>query len=92
MALFFQGKYAESAAATRGSLVRKHELGDIVGTAYGLEALAMLALLAAAMRAHRMAHGGGGCPAGPVRQAARRQGHHGGIPPAGGEGGAGHAG
>jgi predicted ATPase/DNA-binding CsgD family transcriptional regulator len=43
-ALFFQGKYTESAAAARGSLVRKHELGDIVGTAYCLEALAMLAL------------------------------------------------
>ena len=43
-ALFFQGKYAESAAAARGSLEKKHELGDIVGTAYCLEALAMLAL------------------------------------------------
>ena len=43
-ALFFQGKYTESAVATRGSLEMKHELGDVVGTAYGLEALAMLAL------------------------------------------------
>jgi hypothetical protein len=43
-ALFFQGKYTESAAAARGSLEKKHELGDIVGTAYCLEALAMLAL------------------------------------------------
>ena len=43
-ALFFQGKYTESAAAARGSLEKKHELGDIVGTAYCLEALAQLAL------------------------------------------------
>jgi predicted ATPase/DNA-binding CsgD family transcriptional regulator len=43
-ALFFQGKDAESAAAARSSLEKKHELGDIVGTAYCLEALAMLAL------------------------------------------------
>jgi non-specific serine/threonine protein kinase len=43
-ALFFQGKYTESAAATRGALEKKHELGDIVGTAYCLEALALLAL------------------------------------------------
>ncbi len=43
-ALFFQGKYAESAAAARSSLEKKHELGDIVGTAYCLEALALLAL------------------------------------------------
>jgi non-specific serine/threonine protein kinase len=43
-ALFFQGKYPESAAATCGSLEKKHELGDIVGTAYCLEALATLAL------------------------------------------------
>lgn len=43
MALFFQNKYTESAAATCGSLERKHELGDIVGTAYCLEALGMLA-------------------------------------------------
>jgi len=43
-ALFFQGKYTESAAAARGSLEKKHELGDIVGMAYCLEALAMLAL------------------------------------------------
>ena len=43
-ALFFQGKYAESAAAARSALEKKHELGDIVGTAYCLEALAMLAL------------------------------------------------
>ncbi len=43
-ALFFQGKYTESAAASRSSLEKKHELGDIVGTAYCLEALAMLAL------------------------------------------------
>ncbi len=42
-ALFFQGKYAESAAAARSSLEKKHELGDIVGTAFCLEALAMLA-------------------------------------------------
>jgi DNA-binding CsgD family transcriptional regulator len=32
------GKYAESAAAARGSLEKKHELGDIVGTAFCLEA------------------------------------------------------
>lgn len=44
MALFFQNKYAESAVAACASLERKHELGDIVGTAYCLEALAMLAL------------------------------------------------
>ena len=43
MALFFQNKYTESAAAACGSLERKHELGDIVGTAYCLEALGMLA-------------------------------------------------
>ena len=43
-ALCFQGKYAESAAAARSSLEKKHELGDVVGTAYGLEALAMLAV------------------------------------------------
>ena len=43
-ALFFQGKYAESAAAARSSLEKKHELGDIVGTAFCLEALAMLAV------------------------------------------------
>jgi len=43
-ALFFQGKYTESAAAARSSLEKKHELGDIVGAAYCLEALAMLAL------------------------------------------------
>ena len=42
--MFFQGRYTESAAAARGSLEKKHELGDIVGTAYCLEALAMLAL------------------------------------------------
>ena len=44
MALFFQSKYTESAAAACGSLERKHELGDIVGTAYCLEALGMLAV------------------------------------------------
>ena len=44
MALFFQNKYTESAAAACGSLERKHELGDIVGTAYCLEALGMLAV------------------------------------------------
>jgi len=43
-ALFFQAKYTESAVAARNSLEKKHELGDIVGTAYCLEALAMLAL------------------------------------------------
>jgi DNA-binding CsgD family transcriptional regulator len=43
-ALFFQGKYTESAVAACGSLEKKHELGDIVGTAYCLEALATLAL------------------------------------------------
>jgi non-specific serine/threonine protein kinase len=43
LALFFQGKDAESAAAACASLERKHELGDIVGAAYCLEALAMLA-------------------------------------------------
>ena len=43
MALFFQNKYTESAAAACGALERKHELGDIVGTAYCLEALGMLA-------------------------------------------------
>ena len=30
-ALFFQGKYTESAVATCGSLEMKHELGDVVG-------------------------------------------------------------
>lgn len=44
LALFFQAKYAESAAAACASLAKKHELGDIVGAAYCLEALAMLAL------------------------------------------------
>jgi len=44
MALFFQNKYTESAAAACGSLERKHELGDIIGTAYCLEALGMIAL------------------------------------------------
>ncbi len=44
LALFFQGKDAESAAAACASLEKKHELGDIVGTAYCLEALGMLAL------------------------------------------------
>jgi non-specific serine/threonine protein kinase len=43
LALFFQGKDAESAAAACASLEKKHELGDIVGAAYCLEALAMLA-------------------------------------------------
>jgi non-specific serine/threonine protein kinase len=44
MALFFRGQYEASAAAARGALGKKHELGDIVGTAYCLEALAMLAV------------------------------------------------
>ncbi len=44
LALFFQNKYAESAAAACASLEKKHELGDIVGAAYCLEALAMLSL------------------------------------------------
>jgi hypothetical protein len=44
LALFFQAKYAESAAAACASLEKKHELGLLVGTAYCLEALAMLAL------------------------------------------------
>ena len=43
LALFFQNKYTESAAAACASL-EKHELGDIVGAAYCLEALAMLSL------------------------------------------------
>ena len=42
--MFFQGKYTESAAAARNALEKKHELGDIVGMADRLEALAMLAL------------------------------------------------
>jgi hypothetical protein len=44
LALFFQAKYTESTAAACASLEKKHELGDIVGAAYSLEALAMLAL------------------------------------------------
>ena len=44
MALFFRGEYEASAVAARGALEGKHELGDIVGTAYCLEALAMLAV------------------------------------------------
>ena len=44
LALFFQGKDAESATAACASLEKKHELGDIVGTAYCLEALGMLAM------------------------------------------------
>lgn len=44
MALFFRGELEASAAAARGALDKKHELGDVVGTAYCLEALGMLAV------------------------------------------------
>ncbi|HWG02441.1 MAG TPA: LuxR C-terminal-related transcriptional regulator [Trebonia sp.] len=42
-ALFFKGNTTESETAAREALRMKHELGDIVGTAYCLEALALLA-------------------------------------------------
>jgi non-specific serine/threonine protein kinase len=44
MTLFFQGQDEASAAAARSALVKKHELGDTVGTAYCLEALGMLSV------------------------------------------------
>jgi predicted ATPase len=53
LALFFQGKHQESGVAARGSVQMKHELGDIVGTAYCLEMLAWLA--AAQQRCERTA-------------------------------------
>jgi non-specific serine/threonine protein kinase len=43
LALFLQGKHEASGVAARGSVQMKHELGDIVGTAYCLEMLAWLA-------------------------------------------------
>ena len=42
-ALLFQDKHDESAAMARKALEMKHEIGDISGTGYCLEALAMLA-------------------------------------------------
>jgi predicted ATPase/DNA-binding CsgD family transcriptional regulator len=42
-ALFLEGKTQASAAAARQALQLKHELGDTPGTAYCLEALALLA-------------------------------------------------
>jgi non-specific serine/threonine protein kinase len=53
LALFLQGKHQASGAAARGSVQMKHELGDIVGTAYCLEMLAWLA--AAQLRGERAA-------------------------------------
>ncbi len=47
LARFLRGQTQESAAAARESLRMKHELGDIVGTAYCLE---MLAIAAAGLR------------------------------------------
>jgi predicted ATPase/DNA-binding CsgD family transcriptional regulator len=44
MTLFFQGQDEASAAAARSALIKKHELGDTVGTAYCLEALGMLSV------------------------------------------------
>jgi predicted ATPase/DNA-binding CsgD family transcriptional regulator len=42
-ALFLKGETSESELAARDALRMKHELGDIVGTAFCLEALGMLA-------------------------------------------------
>jgi DNA-binding CsgD family transcriptional regulator len=42
-ALFLKGETSESEVAARDALRMKHELGDIVGTAFCLEALGMLA-------------------------------------------------
>jgi non-specific serine/threonine protein kinase len=53
MAFFLQGKHQECGVAARGSVQMKHELGDIVGTAYCLEMLAWLA--AAQQRCERTA-------------------------------------
>jgi predicted ATPase/DNA-binding CsgD family transcriptional regulator len=43
MGLFLRGEMAASAAAARESLQMKHEVGDLMGMAYCLEMLAMLA-------------------------------------------------
>jgi predicted ATPase/DNA-binding CsgD family transcriptional regulator len=43
LGLFLQGRPADSAEATRTALDMKHQLGDLVGTAYCLEVLAWLA-------------------------------------------------
>jgi non-specific serine/threonine protein kinase len=43
LALYLRGEHKESAAATCHGLRMKYDLGDIVGTAYCLEALALLA-------------------------------------------------
>ena len=44
LALLLQGENEASAAAARESVQMKHELGDLVGTAYCLHALALLAI------------------------------------------------
>ncbi len=51
LALYLRGDHAASAAATSYGLRMKYDLGDVVGTAYCLEALALLA--AAAQRYER---------------------------------------